>query len=95
MAPTTPERALAAVMTTLGPRTLTYISREPPPAAGSPLSDVHRVERALLEPNIIVPVVHAPELYGLGERLDSRNGPVVNAIGEWNLADVWLRAGAP
>jgi hypothetical protein len=36
-----------------------------------------------------------PEIYGLGERLDSWDGPVVSAIGALNLADVWLRNGAP
>ena len=95
LAPATPERALAGAMTTLGSRTLSYVSGELPPAPGAPLPDVHRVERALLERSIIVPVVHVPEIYGLGERVDSWNAPVVNATGAWDLANAWLRAGSP
>jgi MarR-like DNA-binding transcriptional regulator SgrR of sgrS sRNA len=62
LAPTTPERALAAFMATLGPRTLTYVSGEPAPALNASLPEVHRVERDLLERSIIVPVVHVPEI---------------------------------
>jgi hypothetical protein len=40
-------------------------------------------------------VVHVPEIYALGERLESWNEPVVSATGALNLADVWLRAGPP
>lgn len=92
---TTADRALAGAMAALGPRTLTYVAREPAPEPDAPLSDVYRVERALLERSIIVPVVHVPEIYGVGERLDSWNEPIVSATGVLNLADVWLRAGAP
>ncbi len=95
LAPTSPERALAGVMATLGPRTLTSVSGEPPPGAGASLADVHRVERALLERRVIVPIVHVPETYGLGARLDWWNGPIVTANGAWNLADAWIRAGSP
>jgi hypothetical protein len=92
---TSPDRALAGVMATLGSRTLTYVAREPAPEPGASLSEVYRVERALLERSIIVPVVHVPEIYGLGERLDSWNEPVVSAAGGLNLGDIWLRAGSP
>ena len=95
LAPTSPGRALASAMATLGPRTLAYVASEPPPAPDAPLSEVYRVERALLERSIIVPVVHVPEIYGLSERLDSWNGPVVTDAGALNLADAWLRAGSP
>ena len=95
LAPTSPGRALASAMAALGPRTLAYVASEPPPAPDVPLSEVYRVERALLERSIIVPVVHVPDIYGLGERLDSWNGPVVTDAGALNLADAWLRAGSP
>ena len=93
--PTSPDRALAGAMATLGPRTLAYVAREPAPDPDASLPEVYRVERALLERSIIVPVVHVPEIYGLGERLESWNTPVVSATGALNLADVWLRAGTP
>jgi peptide/nickel transport system substrate-binding protein len=95
MPPSTPDRALAGVMSALGPRTLTYVSREPAPPPGAPLSEVYRIERSLIDRRIIVPVAHVPEVYGLAPRVDSWNEPVVTANGTWNLADVWLRAGAP
>ena len=88
---TVPERALARVMAALGPRTLTVITREPPPAPGSALQDVYRVERALLEHDVIVPIVHVPELYGLGARVESWNAPPVLPSGAWDLASVWLK----
>jgi peptide/nickel transport system substrate-binding protein len=93
--PTSPDRALAGAMAILGPRTLAYVAGEPAPAPGASLTDVYRVERALLARGIIIPVVHVPDIYGLGERLDSWNGPVVSATGALNLADVWLRTAAP
>jgi MarR-like DNA-binding transcriptional regulator SgrR of sgrS sRNA len=92
---TSPDRALAGVMATLGPRTLAYVARESAPEPGAPLPEVYRVERALLERSIIVPVVHVPDIYGLGERLESWNEPVISATGALSLADVWLRAGSP
>jgi hypothetical protein len=95
LAATSPGRALAAAMAALGARTLAYVAGEPAPAPDAPLTEIYRVERALLERSIIVPVVHVPEIYGLGERLDSWNGPVVGATGALNLADVWLRAESP
>jgi MarR-like DNA-binding transcriptional regulator SgrR of sgrS sRNA len=93
--PMSPDRALAAAVATFGLRTLAYVTREPAPRADAPLAEVYRVERALLERSIIVPVVHVPEIYALGERLESWNEPVVSATGALNLADVWLRAGPP
>ena len=92
---TSPDRAVAGVMAALGPRTLAYVTREPAPEPDASLPEVYRVERSLLERSIIIPVVHVPEIYGLGERLESWNEPVVTATGALSLADVWLRAGAP
>jgi MarR-like DNA-binding transcriptional regulator SgrR of sgrS sRNA len=93
--PSTPDRALTSVMEALGRRTVNYVSGDQPPAPDAPLLEVYRKERALLEGSVVVPVVHLPEVYGLGERLDSWNGPVIDAAGGWNLSDVWLKAGTP
>ena len=54
-----------------------------------------RVERALLENGVIVPLVHAPELFGLGARVDSWNGPIVLPSGAWDLANVWIGPTGP
>jgi hypothetical protein len=85
-----PDRALAALFDGFPPRTLGLLTREPPPAPGSPLETVARVERALLENGVIVPLVHAPELVGLGARVDSWSGPIVLPSGAWDLANLWI-----
>jgi hypothetical protein len=87
---TSPERALAALMAALGPRVLLAATREPPPAPGAPLDRVARVEGALLDQYVIVPVVHMPALYGIADRVDSFDGRVILPSGGWNLADVWV-----
>lgn len=89
---TTPDRVLAGIMTTLGARTTALATSEAAPAPGAPIETVYRVERALVERDVIVPVVHLPALYGLGDRVESWNGPIVSPTGAWNLANVWLRS---
>ena len=89
---TSPDRALAGLMTVLARRGIPAANIEAPPAPGAPIDAVYRVERVLLVHFIIVPIVHVPEIYGLGERVDSWNGPVVLPSGEWDLANVWLKA---
>jgi peptide/nickel transport system substrate-binding protein len=86
-----PDRALAALFDDFGARTLSLLTREPPPAPGSSLETVARVERALLENGVIVPLVHAPELFGLSARVDSWSGPIALPSGAWDLANVWIR----
>jgi hypothetical protein len=88
--PSAPDRTLAALFDTLTPRTLGLITTEQRPARGSPLDTVLRVERALLANSVLVPLVHAPALYGLGVRVDFRNGPLVLPAGALDLANVWI-----
>jgi hypothetical protein len=85
-----PDRALAALFDGFAPRTLGLLTREPPPAPGAPLEVVARAERALLENGVMVPLVHAPELVGLGVRVDSWSGPIVLPSGAWDLANIWI-----
>jgi len=89
---TTPDRVLAGIMTTLGARTTALATTETVPAIGAPIETVYRVERALVERDVIVPIVHLPALYGLGDRVESWSGPIVSPTGAWNLANVWLRS---
>jgi len=91
----TPDRVLAAIMDGLGSRATSLATAETAPAIGAPLETVYRVERSLLEHDVIVPVVHVPALYGLGERVESWRGPAVSANGAWDLANVWLRSEPP
>jgi hypothetical protein len=85
-----PDRTLAALFDDFGPRTLGLLTREPPPARGAPLENVARAERALLENGVMVPLVHTPELVGLGARVDSWSGPIVLPSGAWDLANLWI-----
>ena len=87
-----PPQALSDVMTGLGPRILTLLGRITRPDTGASLEDVLLTERALLATDIIVPVVHVPELYAIGVRVQSWNEPAILPSGAWNLADVWLNA---
>jgi peptide/nickel transport system substrate-binding protein len=89
---TTPDRALAAVLTGFGPRVAALVGSSMP-APGAPLDGVLGTERALLERAVLVPLVHVRDVYGLGERLESWNGPVVLGSGAWNLSNVWIRPG--
>jgi ABC-type transport system substrate-binding protein len=88
---TSPERSLAALMGSLGSRTLLTASRVPAPQPGVPVEAVARVERALLEPFVIVPLVHLPIIAATGERVEIFAGSVARPTGGWNLADVWLQ----
>jgi ABC-type transport system substrate-binding protein len=85
-----PPQALSDLMAGLGPRVLTLLGRITPPNAGASIEDVLLTERAVLAADIIVPVVHVPELYAIGVRMQSWNGRAVLPSGAWNLANVWL-----
>lgn len=85
-----PPEALADVMAALGPRILTSAGRVMPPNAGASIEEVLLAERMLLARDVIVPVVHIPDLYAVGPRVQSWNGPGILPSGAWNLANVWL-----
>jgi len=90
-----PDLALARALAALGPRTTSLVAPDAPPEPGAGLGDVYRYERALIEGNAIIPVVHLPEIYALGARVESWNGPLILATGAWDLAAVWLGADKP
>lgn len=87
---TTPERTLTELMTSLGGRTVASATREPAPPPGAAIDVVARAERALLEQQVLVPIVHVPALYAVSERVDWLDGPIVLPSGRWNLENVWL-----
>jgi peptide/nickel transport system substrate-binding protein len=92
---TSPDRALAFAMSALGPRVVALATSEPAPPGGAPVDGVYRVERALLERFIVVPVVHVPEMYAISDRVAASSGTPVLANGAWNIANVWLRTEQP
>jgi len=90
-AATTPDRALAAAVETLGQRVVALATNEAALPPGAPVDAVYRLERALLERCVIVPVVHVPEMYAITDRVRSSDGDPALANGAWNIANVWLR----
>jgi ABC-type transport system substrate-binding protein len=89
LAVNTPDRALAVLAHTLG------VGGGAVPAAGTPLDAVYRFEQSLLDRDLVVPLVHLPQLYGLSTRVETANGPLVRPSGALNLADAWLRTEKP
>ena len=84
------QRSLDAAVDALGARLVALAAADLP--ASSPSIDVvYPRERALLEHAVIVPVVRVPDVYGVGELVETSRGPLVGPDGAWNLADVWKR----
>lgn len=85
--PTSPDRAFAQAASRL------TIRGWPPLVApdDGTLQSTWAAETALVADTIVVPVVHLPELYALGERVGFSPQPAVHPLGGWNLADVWVR----
>jgi len=88
--PSAPDRALAGAIAALGVRVTGLAAADVslPPGSGS--DAVYRVEHALLEHQIIVPLVHLPDLYAIGDRVHVWNGPALQPTGALNLANVWI-----
>jgi hypothetical protein len=86
---TSPDRALAGVIAALGPRSqLSGLSPRP----GTAVEEVARIEAALAERRVLVPIVHLPEITASAPRVEDWAGPLILPDGTWDLANVWLRA---
>jgi peptide/nickel transport system substrate-binding protein len=92
---TSPDRGLTRAMAALGPRAIALATTAPALEADAPVDAVLRLERAVLETSVVVPVLRVPELYGLGERVEASDGRAVSPTGGWNLASLWIRAAPP
>lgn len=92
---TTPNRALAGVMAALGPRVATLPATVAPLTATSGIDAVYRADRALVQQDVVVPVVHLMDVYGVGDRVEFWRAPGVLPSGAWDLANVWLRPDKP
>ncbi|HEV3139069.1 MAG TPA: hypothetical protein VGY57_01065, partial [Vicinamibacterales bacterium] len=88
--PSTADRVLAGVVASLGSRVVSLATNDAALPGGADLDAVYRAEHALLEHHVIVPLVHLPDLYALGDRVHSWNGPVLLPSGALNLANVWI-----
>ena len=92
---TSPDRALAAALAAFGSRTLRLLPIETSLSVGAALDDVLRLERAVLDPRIIIPVVHLSELYAIGPNVEVWNGQPIRPSGGWDFGAVWMRAVHP
>jgi ABC-type transport system substrate-binding protein len=86
----TPDRVLGGAIAALGGRVITLAANDVSLPPGSGVDAVQRAERALLEHQIIVPLVYLPDLYAFGDRVHSWNGQAVLPTGALNLANVWI-----
>jgi len=86
---TSPDRALAGVIAAIGPRSqMSGMSPRP----GTAVEEVARIEAALAERRVLVPIVHLPEITASAPRVEDWAGPLILPDGTWDLANVWLRA---
>jgi hypothetical protein len=83
-----PVKALARIAADLGlpapPRDLS--------ANASP-EQTYAAERALLEGFRVIPLIHLPDVYGVGPRV--RGGPGITPLGEWRFENLWLEGARP
>ena len=83
-----PAKALARIAADLGlpapPRDLS--------ANASP-EQTYAAERALLEGFRVIPLIHLPDVYGVGPRV--RGGPGITPLGEWRFENLWLEGARP
>jgi ABC-type transport system substrate-binding protein len=79
-----PAKALAQIAAALG--------LPAPPHAESP-EQTYAAERALLEGFRVIPLIHLPDVYGVGPRV--KGGPGILPSGEWRFDNLWLEGARP
>jgi hypothetical protein len=84
IASTDPAKALAELAAALG------LPREPSPTTPE---QTYAAERALLEGFRVIPLIHLPDVYGVGPRV--RGGPGITPSGEWRFENLWLEGARP
>jgi hypothetical protein len=84
IASTDPAKALAELATSLG--------LPPQPPANTP-EQTYAAERALLEGFRVIPLIHLPDVYGVGSHV--RGGPGIAPSGEWRFENLWLEGARP
>jgi peptide/nickel transport system substrate-binding protein len=84
IASTDPAKALAEIAAALG------LPRE---ASPNTPEQTYGAERALLEGFRVIPLIHLPDVYGVGPRV--RGGPGIAPSGEWRFENLWLEGARP
>ena len=83
-----PVKALARIAADLG---LPIPSRDL--SANASPEQPYAAERALLEGFRVIPLIHLPDVYGVGPRV--RGGPGITPLGEWRFENLWLEGARP
>jgi hypothetical protein len=83
-----PAKALIQIAAALGLPALPLA----PPENVSPEA-TYAAERALLEGFRVIPLIHLPDVYGVGPRV--RGGPGIAPSGEWRFDNLWLEGARP
>ena len=81
---TDPARALAGLAASLG---------LPDAASASSPEQLYTAERALLDGYRVIPLIHLPDVYGVGPSV--RGGPGITPLGEWRFENLWLETSRP
>jgi hypothetical protein len=63
------------------------------PAHGDSTEQCYLAERALLDGFRVLPLIHLPDVYGVGPRV--KGGPGVTPAGEWRFENLWLESARP
>jgi hypothetical protein len=81
---TDPSKALEQIAAALG---------LPAPPHNDAPEQLYAAERALLEGFRVIPLIHLPDVYGVGPRVNG--GPGITPLGEWRFENLWLEGGRP
>jgi len=79
-----PSKALAGLAAAFG---------LPEPAHTDSMEALAAGERALLQDYRVIPLIHLPDIYGVGPRV--RGGPGITPLGEWRFENLWLSETRP
>jgi ABC-type oligopeptide transport system substrate-binding subunit len=79
-----PGKALAGIAVALG---------APEPGRVDSPEALFNAERALLEGFRVIPLIHLPDVYGVGPRV--RGAPGITPVGEWRFENLWLEGVRP
>lgn len=88
-----PSRALSMFLATLQPQARRAVPAAPDPAA--PIETIFAFERSLADTNVIMPLVHVRDVYGVAAQIESWNTAIVSPVSTLDLGNVWLRRPSP
>ena len=63
------------------------------PSENASSEQTYAAERALLDGFRVIPLIHLPDVYGVGPRV--KGGPGITPLGEWRFDNLWLEGAHP